>query len=303
MTSKRGTVRYAPAVLLTAALVTATLSGCASTPSGATCLEPGDASNQVSATGKLGSEPNVSIPSPLYAPTTQVSTAIEGDGTELAGTEVVELAWSLYNGRTGEKIFATPYDDLKPASPSGMLLGMADALACHTVGSRLVATITPDKGFGDAGNPMYGVKADDTLVMVIDIENAYLGKSNGINMPVVQPGFPSVAVAPDGTPGLTIPTSPAPTEAKSALLKLGNGEKVTSSDTVLAQIQQASWNNQSITSSTWSDGSPKTIPMKEAPNELKDALKNTPVGSQVIVLVPTPDGDATIYVIDVLGVL
>lgn len=296
-------MRYAPAVLLTAALVTATLSGCASTPSGATCLEPGDASNQVSVSGKFGSEPNVSIPSPLYAPTTQVSTAIEGEGAELAGTEVVELAWSLYNGRTGEKIFATPYDDLKPASPSGMLPGMADALACHSVGSRLVATITPDKGFGDAGNPMYRVKADDTLVMVIDIENSYLGKANGINMPVVQPGFPSVAVAPDGTPGLTIPTSPAPTEAKSALLKLGNGEKVTSSDTVLAQIQQASWNNQSITSSTWSDGSPKTIPMEEAPKELTDALKDSPVGSQVIVLVPTPDGDATIYVIDVLGVL
>ncbi len=296
-------MRYAPAVLLTAALVTATLSGCAGAPADVACATPGDASNQVSVTGKFDSEPSVSMPTPLYAPATQVSTAIEGDGETLAGNEVVELAWSLYNGRTGEKIFATPYDDVKPASPSGMLPGMADALACHTVGSRLVAAITPDDGFGEAGNPMYGVKADDTLVMVIDIKNAYLGKADGISMPVVQPGFPSVAVAPDGTPGLTIPTSPAPTTAKSALLKLGDGDTVKASDTVLAQIQQASWNNQSITSSTWTDGSPKTIPMNKAPKELTDALTDIHVGSQVIVLVPTPDGDASIYVIDVLGVL
>ncbi|GAB2514390.1 hypothetical protein FB385_0092 [Paramicrobacterium agarici] len=297
-------MRYAPAVLLTAALVTATLSGCASAPAeGAACVEPGDASNQVSVSGKFGSEPSVDMPTPLYTPAPQVSTAIEGDGTRLKGTEVVELSWTLYNGRTGEQIFATDYDDPQAASPTGMLPGMADALACHTVGSRLVATITPDKGFGKAGNPMYGVKPNDTLVMVIDIEEAYLGKANGISMPVVQPGFPSVAVAPDGTPGLTIPNSDAPTKSKSALLQLGSGDKVEKSDTVLAQIQQASWNSQSITSSTWSDGSPKTIPMQEAPTELTAALDGTPVGSQVIVLVPTDDGDATIFVIDVLGIL
>lgn len=296
-------MRYAPAVLLTAALVTATLSGCASAPAADACVDPGDASNQVSVSGKLGSEPTVSMPTPLYAPTSQVSTVIEGDGAELTGNEVVELAWSLYNGRTGEKIFATPYDDLQPASPSGMLPGMADALACHTVGSRLVATITPDKGFGETGNPMYGVKADDTLVMVIDIAESYLGKANGIAVPVVQSGFPSVATAPDGTPGLTIPNTDAPTTAKSALLKLGSGDAITTSDTVLAQIQQASWNSQSITSSTWSDGSPQTIPMSKAPDELATALDGVSVGSQVIVLVPTQDDDATIFVIDVLGIL
>lgn len=303
VTPKRGTVRYAPAVLLSAALVTATLSGCSSASAGAACVQPGDASTQVSVSGDLGAEPKVSIPSPLYAPSTQVSTVIEGDGAELQGNEVVELAWSLYNGRTSEKIFATPYDDLQPASPAGMLPGMADALACHTVGSRLVATITPDEGFGESGNPRYGVKGDDTLVMVIDVEKSYLGKANGINVPVVQPGLPSVAVAPDGTPGLTIPNTDAPTEPTSALLKLGGGEKVTASDTVLAHIQKASWNSESITSSTWSDGSPKTIPMQEAPEELATALDGVAVGSQVIAVVPTPDGDASIYVIDVLGIL
>lgn len=101
-------MRTAPALLLSAALVTVTLSGCSSAPSGAECLSPGDATQQVSVSGELGSTPDVSFPTPLYAQETQAAAVISGDGATLSGDEPVVLDWSIFDGRTGKLIEASP---------------------------------------------------------------------------------------------------------------------------------------------------------------------------------------------------
>lgn len=300
---KRGTVRYAPAVILSAAVVAATLTGCSSAPASQDCLQPGKATDQVSVSGKLDSAPKVSIPTPLYAQYTQAETVIAGDGAELTGDEVVSISWTLLNGRTGEKLFSTDYENPKPAVQSGLIPGIAEALECQTVGSRVVAAIAPEDAFGEQGNAMLDVEPKDTLIAVIDIADSFRAKADGTNLPVVEQGLPSVVRAPDGTPGLTIPNSPAPTSEKSAQLKLGKGPTVSTDDTIVAHILQASWDTQSVTSSTWSDETPKTITISDAPEALKKALTDTTVGSQVIVVEPDGDDDATIYVIDVLGIL
>ncbi|SEC26854.1 peptidylprolyl isomerase [Paramicrobacterium humi] len=295
-------MRTAPALLVSAALVTLTLSGCSSAPSD--CLTPGDATEQVSVSGDLGSTPTVSFPTPLYAQKTQAQADIVGDGERLEGGEPVVIDWSIYDGRTGKLIEASPYDgSLGPVSSSQMLPGMARALECQTVGSRVVAAVAADDALGPAGGrPDLGVNKDDTLIIVLDIERAYLAKANGADVPVVEPGFPSVVTAPDGTPGLTIPKSDAPTTAKFTTLKRGDGATVTKSSTVIAHMLQASWNSRTVSQSTWSDGTPRQFAMDSVPDEVKKALIGSTVGSQLLVLVPSDNGDATIYVIDVLGV-
>lgn len=77
---------------------------------------------------------------------------------------------------------------------------------------------------------------------------------------------------------------------------------MTKSSTVIAHMLQASWNSRTVSQSTWSDGTPRQFAMDSVPDEVKKALIGSTVGSQLLVLVPSDNGDATIYVIDVLGV-
>lgn len=303
MTVKRTAARRVPVAIAAAALVGAALTGCSAASAAETCWDPGEATSQVKVSGEFAQTPDVSFPTPLYAEHSQSATAIEGDGMELTGSEVVMLDWSIFNGRTGKQIDVSDYDGAEQAlDPTKLFPGMTDAISCHTVGSRVVATVTPEDGLGDKGNPIIGVDGDDTLVLVIDIEKAFPSRATGTAVPVVQSGLPSVVTAPDGTPGLTIPNSAPPSDAKHALLKRGSGPELTSSSTALVQVQQASWTSQSITQSTWDNGTPSTVTVGEAPAELKKALTGATVGSQVIAVVPEDD-DASIFVIDVLGTL
>ena len=43
------------------------------------------------------------------------------------------------------------------------------AIVGKSVGSRLLLSIPPEKGYGKAGNPRAGIRGTDTLVFVVDI--------------------------------------------------------------------------------------------------------------------------------------
>ena len=312
---KRGTVQKAPALLLTAGVVLTALTGCAPA-AGGDCDSPvtsGGASDLVSATGALGSTPDVDFPTPLKTDTTQVSTLIEGDGAPITSDQLIEMSFSFFNGTTGAPVEEGAYAEAGVYLPSQLLPGMASSIECATVGSRIAATMTPADAFGDEGSAQLGVGADDSIVMVADITDSFLAKANGANTPVFESGFPSVVTAENGTPGITVPKSEAPTELKVATLKTGDGEKVSADDRVVVHYTGALWDDNSIFDTSWDDGTPAVFSLDGIVPGLATALEGKIVGSQIIAIVPPelgygeqgssaiPPASTLVFVVDILG--
>ncbi|MBG6237982.1 peptidylprolyl isomerase [Mycetocola sp. CAN_C7] len=309
-------MRKAPALLLSAGLLAVALTGCA--PGGADACEPtttdGTASKLIGVSGDFGSAPDVDMPTPLKASETERSTIIDGDGPVISGDQLVQMSFALYNGTTGDPIEQAPYGEPGVYLPSQLLPGMADALHCASVGSRIAVAIPSADGFG-ADGAAAGISEDDTVVMVADITDAFLAKANGADRPIVESGFPSVVTAADGTPGLTIPKSDPPADLKVAVLKDGDGEKVTKTGSMVVHYTGVLWSEQTIFDSSWEKGVPTVFSADGIIPGLATALVGQQVGSQVLVVIPPELGygeqgsgavpaDATlVFVVDILGTM
>ncbi|QWT23243.1 FKBP-type peptidyl-prolyl cis-trans isomerase [Subtercola sp. PAMC28395] len=324
---KRESVRKSVALIVAAGLLVA-VAGCSSSGSSAASCTPlasaGSASNLVTATGEFDKAPTVTFGTPLEAGAeTQRTILTQGTGAVLQSDGVVSGDYTLLNGTTGATISKTKYDGSTfssfPIASSG-LAGIQKGLACATVGSRVAITMPPADGFGANGNAQASVGPTDSLVMVVDITNAYPGRANGAVQPA-QAGFPSVALGPDGRPGITIPSGPKPTELKTAVLKKGDGAAVADGDQVIVQYTAVIWaDTKTVAKSTWQDGAPTAVKASataDLATTIVPSLVGQTVGSQYITLVPPSAGygatgstDGTIpadstlvYVVDVLGVL
>lgn len=309
-------MRKAPALLLSAGLLTAALTGCA--PAAAEACEPttpdGDASQLISVSGEFGSTPTVELPTPLKAQRTERTIVTEGDGTVITGDQLVKMSFALYNGTTGEPIEEAAYGEPAVYLPSQLLPGMTDSLHCASVGSRIAVAIPSEDGFGAEGGAA-GLTEDDTLIMVADITEAFLAKADGADRPIVEPGFPSVVTAADGTPGLTIPKSDPPTDLKVAVVKQGDGAKVTKTNSMVVHYTGVLWEEQTVFDSSWEKGVPTVFTADAIVPGLATALVGQQVGSQVLVVIPPelgygdqasgaiPANATLVFVVDILGTM
>jgi peptidylprolyl isomerase len=271
----------------------------------------------VTADGAFGEAPTVDVPTGLNTDTTESSTLIEGDGAVVLEDQLVVLDYVLLNGRTGETVTQSEYDEEAASTfaPANLLPGMAKALVCSTEGSRIAAAISPEDAFGEAGgNPQFGIEADDTIVAVMDIRRTYLAKANGFPVPVTTPGLPSVVTAEDGTPGLTIPTNDPPADLRKATLLQGSGETVEEGDLVTVQYTGALWDERTVFDSSWDRGTPAQFTTDQVVPGFAEAIVGAQVGSQVVVVIPpsegygdtetgpVPAGSTLIFVVDILGI-
>jgi FKBP-type peptidyl-prolyl cis-trans isomerase len=318
-------VRRAPALIVAAALLLVTLSGCSSSPAtGTNCdnaAQPGDASKLVTVSGEFGSKPKVSLPTPIYTKTTQASVNIQGTGAELVKGQEAVIDFEIYSGSTGKLVGSSSWGSSGGTSivvgKSGVT-GLDHALLCHTVGSRLAIAIAPKQGFGSSGASV-GLGATDTAIMVVDIKKAYLDRANGTPQPRQQ-GFPIVVLAPNGQPGVNVPTTAPPSDLRIAVLKAGHGAKVKEGDEVVTNYTGILWKERTVFDSTWTSGEPATLKASYGKNGVvpgfASAIIGQKVGSQILVIVPPDKGygaagssDGTIpahatliFVIDILGV-
>ncbi|TFC88842.1 hypothetical protein E3T28_08695 [Cryobacterium sinapicolor] len=321
-------MRRAPALIASAGLLVAVLTGCSTPVDAADCeasVSEGAASKLVSASGEFGSAPTVDFPTPLKTDTTQVSEVIAGTGIGLVPEQLVKLDLSLYNGTTGALISEGEYDGANQASivldDEQTLPGLASGLECAQVGSRLALIVSPDDGLGPAGGDANsGIGADDSLVFVIDVVRANLLRADGANQPVAS-GLPSVVLATDGTPGLTIPSSEPPTDLKIGVLKKGAGEEIEEGDTATLHYTGVLWNEKTVFDSSWQAGKPAEFLIADGSKTegglipgFAQAVIGQTVGSQVIAVIPPdqaygdeasqtiPAGSTLVFVVDILGV-
>jgi len=321
-------VRKASALIATAALLAAALTGCSAPGTAAAdCTAPvtsGAASELINVSGDFGTAPTVDFPTPLKTKTTQRTQIIEGSGDPLVKNQMVKVDFSVYNATTGKLIQATGYDGKKAATlvlNDSTMKGLVDGLLCTQVGERVAVAVSPADGFGPQGGQQeLGVSATDSLVFVLDVVRAYLPRANGVDQPA-EAGLPSVVLDSAGAPGITIPSGAAPTKLTIGVLKKGNGETVKEGDTVTVQYTGVLWDTKKVFDSSWEKGSPAQFVAADGSkvqggviSGFADALIGQTVGSQIIAVIPPnkgygdkasgaiPANSTLVFVVDILGV-
>lgn len=323
----RRSLRTASALVLSTALV-GSLVACTA-PGGSAACEPvvptGQAAGYVEATGAFGAQPEVDFPTPLQTDGTQQAVIDAGEGDPIAAGQIVDFQVSLFNGEDGELITASSYDAAEPplrrTAGSGIDL-LAEAVQCAQVGSRIAVTGTIADVFGaDTLDPSLGLGNDDAIVMVLDVQAAYLGRATGIPQ-LGASGIPAVVTTPDGIPGVTIPNEDPPTELRAHTLVLGQGAAIEEGDRAVVHYTGLLWATRTVFDSSWDRGAPATLTITSFENDpngvvpgLAEALIGRTVGSQVIVVIPPelgypagqapatiPDGSTMVFVVDILGI-
>ena len=293
------------AIVVAVGIVAVALTGCSSDPNTdcGTALPSGTASELVSATGKLGAEPTIDVPSPIDAPTSQRTILTKGTGEKVHQGQRVDITFTVINGETGK-----PVDALQQGSIALATDAASRALQCVPVGSRVAVALTPkDAGTGDDASA-------PTAIYIIDVLGASLSAANGAVRPAVS-GFPTVVLAPTGQPGITIPSSAAPTKVRSEVLKAGDGGTVKKDSEVVLQYTAVGWDDKNVVTTSWQAGGPDRADMSTGASQLQNQqnsvlpqdmlgqLVGQKVGSQLVIETPENGSvPAAAWVVDILGV-
>ena len=300
-------MRIITALVVATGLVVS-LAACSSSPADqlAACspsVPSGKASALIEASGS--GEPTVDFPTPLVSRTMQRTITTVGEGELLRAGDIAEIQLSQYNGADATLVASTWKQPTAAVSGVGADKGLiGELLECTPVGSRIAATV-PQSLFDEAADE------DSTAVITIDVVSGFPGKASGVAQQQ-QNGLPSIVTAPDGRPGFTIPSEPAPTTVRTELLQAGSGPKLKKGDTAYLQFTGVNWSANTVDTSTWEVGTPlnTTIDSTDVLDQAtglsllgkaKAKLVGKTVGSQVLVVVPTAD-DAIVYVIDILAI-
>jgi FKBP-type peptidyl-prolyl cis-trans isomerase len=337
--SKVGVVRKFAAIFVAAAFVVS-VAACADLPAEVQGCAPtyhaGSASKAITASGAIGSQPKVHIPTPTTTTKVENSVTTEGKGLILGKGDIAEISSLLYEGKSGQLVGSTssgvvyskstavqvPVGDKSTVLPPTV----TNALMCTRVGTRIVTVLSAAQVYGSSANAVsQGYGAKDTMVLVTDVGNGYRGRAVGVLQPL-QSGFPSVVTAPNGTPGLTLDLQEPPKALQYEVVRGGSGAKVKAGQTVMLQVQGVEWSDPAPTKtfdSTWTDDTPRfytlTALKANAGGQSLDkgsvkALVGQRVGSQILVVVPPkagypsgkaptgyPTGSTLIFVYDILG--
>ncbi|MFP7760350.1 FKBP-type peptidyl-prolyl cis-trans isomerase [Marisediminicola sp. LYQ85] len=297
-------MRKLPALIVASSMLVA-LSACSTAPSTSDCsVTEGETSSLITATGDFGTAPQVSFPQPLISTGVESSVLIPGDGTVLHDGQPVIIEATILSGTDGTPLQTTAYD---PAGGSLFTVGsdglaaLGEGLECAEVGSR-VAIVAPDEAAeGSSSEP---------IVFVVDVIEAFESRADGVDqLPVA--GMPAVVTAPDGTPGITIPNSEAPSDYRTSVLKQGDGEEVGETDAVIVKYTAINWDTDTVAESSWTSGSAAFLQLGggQVSEGLSRAIAGQTVGSQVLAVIPpdlagvggAPAAGTLVYVVDILG--
>ncbi|TFD50504.1 peptidylprolyl isomerase [Cryobacterium frigoriphilum] len=285
------------------------------------CTESGSASDSVEVTGDFGAEPVVTFESPLTATDTERTVTIAGTGTDEASTHrLVEVSLMGFSGTTGEAIITSGWDDTSDSAfiqvdETQELEGLARAVNCAVVGDRVTVVIPPADAFGTGGQPDLGITADDSMVFVLDVKSIVPLTATGTDESAVA-GLPTVELADDGAPSITIPDAEAPTDLKIETLKTGDGDVVASGDTVALEYTGVLWKNGEEFDSSWDTPGLVQFPTTGVVEGFGAAMVGQTVGSQVLAVIPPAQGygeagsqdgsitatDTLVFVLDIVAV-
>lgn len=287
-------------------------SASASGESASAGTEPTTVEGLFGASGDFGEKPTLEFPTDSPPDGLLVETLIEGDGDVVQpGSRVV----AHYLGQVwgGQEPFDNSYDRGAPSvfSLSTVVQGWTHGIPGQRVGSRILLSIPAQLGYGPAGgNAGAGIGAEDTIVFVVDLVDAYAldatgqadAEDSGEDVPVIfsaAPGEPVTDLALD-------PDAELATEMSSVVVARGTGPALAVGDHLIFQAAAVSDDGSQV-SSTWDGGDLAPGPQAELVAQgdpLWEALIGVEIGSRVVV---AQAGDDTYSgfaaVLDLLGVV
>lgn len=278
----------------------------------------GTSVEQVKVEGEFGTEPEVTFPTPLRGEGVETKIISEGDGGVIVGSQRVALHFTGFNAGNGEPFQGSEFGSEEFIIQDLIEGGQPDfckALTGVKIGSRVAVLLSPEGAHGGAGIESLNIGADEGVLFIFDVLDAYLPKANGDAKPALA-GMPTVILAPNGQPGIQIPAADAPAEFSSNALIEGKGEPIAIGDTVVVHYSGWTWDGTQFDSS-WESENRTPASFQVSQDSLIEgfvqALEGATVGSQIIAVIPPelgygssaqgsiPADSTLIFVIDILG--
>lgn len=271
--------------------------------------------DNISISGSYGSKPTIDFKAPLANKIIETKIIKEGSGPVIVGKQYVRFDYTILNGTTKESLGQSTYDST--GGEAQFLVPDTTVDICHALtgvkeGSRVAVLIPAGTATSDDTDQL---KKTDAVLFVIDIHKVYL-QTTSTDVRATDSGMPTVVFAPDGTPGVTMPKTAAPTELKLNTLLDGSGDPVKLGDTVTLNYSGFLWESGDVFDSSWTNGKPEQFQITEGGliEGFVKALVGAKLGSKLVVVIPpelgygaqgnnTIPGNATlVFVIEVLGI-
>ncbi|GAA3113840.1 FKBP-type peptidyl-prolyl cis-trans isomerase [Planomonospora alba] len=281
------------------------------------CAADGRPGPDVTVGGDFGARPRIGFPGGGPPGELRVYEQMAGTGDVVDPSDLVVAHYTAHVWDGGDnRLVASSFERGAPAAfPLNRSAGgVSKALQGHRVGSRVVAAVPPQEGYGP--NPPGGLAADDTLLYVIDVLGAFPpgaaarggGGAGGVAGVEVSGG-------PGERPAVALPDGDPPAALRAETLIRGRGAETRQGQLLVVQYESRIWGTGAALESTWQAGRPKAFQLgRGAVIEAWDrALAGVPVGSRVAMVVPPelgyPDGlpplvkstDTLVFVVDVLA--
>ncbi|MGC5012219.1 FKBP-type peptidyl-prolyl cis-trans isomerase [Streptosporangium sp. DT93] len=305
-----------PGTLLAALLAAFSLVPVAACSSG-----DGPAGPDVEVVGNFGERPTVRFPEGTPSPGLRFTELMTGTGARIGADDLVVAQYTahVWDGKDN-RLLASSFNQGAPASfpLNGTLTGVGKALRGHAVGSRVIASVPPEEGYGP--NPPGGMTARDELFYVVDVLGTFPpgtaagGEPTGVGGAAALDGV-RVTGPPGGRPALSVPKAAPPATLRSRILLRGTGAGVRAGHLVVTQYEGRVWRGGAVFDSTWAAGRPRAFQIGRGRviAGWDRALVGVPVGSRVALVVPPGlgyeeglppsirPGDTLVFVVDVLA--
>ncbi|MEO7429901.1 MAG: FKBP-type peptidyl-prolyl cis-trans isomerase, partial [Acidimicrobiales bacterium] len=253
-----------------------------------------DAVDAVAVTGAKGEQPRVTFDKPFKVTTTSCKVVAAGKGAKVRNGATAIFDYVFLNGRDGKEITSSygkepaqiVYDDK-------LMAGVHRALDGVTAGSKVLVAISPADGFGKQGDPTNGVRATDTILFLLDLHEVRtpLARAKGTAVDPVA-GLPTVVLAKDGAPTISVPATDPPAALVAQELIAGKGALVKTGQTIAVHYTGVLWTTGAVFDSSWKSGKPASFPIGTGgviPGWDK-GLVGQRVGSQMLLVIPPADG-------------
>jgi len=307
------------AAILVPLAAAAALAGCSSSGTGSAT-----ANQSVKVSGKIGSAPTVKIPAEAPSTDLVTSTLVRGTGPKLTASDsyLANFAVYVWHG-SSSKLVVSSFSSTPETLPVAMgLSGLQRALDGQRVGSRVLAVLPPKYGYGKSGNSQIHVTANDTMVWVIDLINAFPATASASGKQVSSGGgaLPTVTLADGGVPQISIPKSAPPSKLVVKTLIQGTGAPVKAGQSIVVRYVGSIWSTGKVFSSNWPTATEPTAPpnvftLGQLIPAWNTGLVGVPVGSRVMLVVPPAEGygakgqsqagikgtDTLVFVVDILA--
>ncbi|MFB6788845.1 FKBP-type peptidyl-prolyl cis-trans isomerase [Streptomyces olivaceus] len=246
----------------------------------------------ITAGTKFGEKPTVAKGSGDPSKDLAVKTVVAGGGRAVAENDFVSAHY-LGQVWASAKVFDNSYDRKTPIviqlAQGSIIDGWRYALAGKKTGSRVQFSVPPVYGYGEQGNEQAGIKGDDTLVFVVDVQDTFNANSSakGKKVPQEDATLPKVGTNTDGkAPSIEVPKGDAPKKLVAEYVLEGDGAEVGAQDSVLVQYKGVVWDGGKEFDSTYARKQLTSFSLQQVVKGWAQGLTGKKVGSRVLVVIP-----------------